>query len=587
MALFNPITSAITGQYVFIVYKEHLKADHMVVFDLPAMERTFRRGENFIPRGMSTPGDYCWAVVTGKLPSDLPKFSFSRQPEGTDVLDSIDKIYSSEAKYAYGYITQISDSEIIVQVAPSANIHIKIDEADARLKPYYPCTVELSRENGELTGKIISFNMTAGRSLRNKHFQELKGSTPYPFPEKFSKKYFIIPPARIEELREFSDLSDSKILERLRLDYETAYKEHRFIQETGKSWSLQTSFASDGPIGKAPVFLGIRPDNRNEGIWFVEFAGVKSKNIHEVLRKDIYCPDWDQSYKDLAKLALTENWGPHFRILDSYISYAYYGAILQDLIKEPDFEDATFHIFNTGLVDSMYQPIYACIKPATGKSLGRGNKYELLGFAVSGKGSRNNNGGLGKSIAANFKELPAKVNYIRNLDIADLTLNTSYKIVLDEEHILIDNIDRFPRSFLEKNCLHDPHCIDRIKTAYKERDFYELKNYVRDTLDIRRRLWIIIEAAVDTAIKRCEWNYRTAVPIYYPAQNTVSLILPLVLDPYDVEENQKASVALVVSKQPSEVYQGETILTLQMAYMDSRLIARPESEWLSTEVLRG
>lgn len=45
----------------------------------------------------------------------------------------------------------------------------------------------------------------------------------------------------------------------------------------------------------------------------------------------------------------------------------------------------------------------------------------------------------------------------------------------------------------------------------------------------------------------------------------------------------RPDVALVVSKQPSGNYQGETIFSLDMAYLDSRLITRPDSDWLTPE----
>ena len=42
-------------------------------------------------------------------------------------------------------------------------------------------------------------------------------------------------------------------------------------------------------------------------------------------------------------------------------------------------------------------------------------------------------------------------------------------------------------------------------------------------------------------------------------------------------------LALVVSRVAGEKYQGETILTLDMAYKNSRLITRPDSDWLNLD----
>ena len=81
---------------------------------------------------------------------------------------------------------------------------------------------------------------------------------------------------------------------------------------------------------------------------------------------------------------------------------------------------------------------------------------------------------------------------------------------------------------------------------------------------------------MDITKKRVEWNYKTAIPVYYPTENRGALLLPLAL----VQQNH-VDLALVVEWQPqSERYQGETILPLNIAYSNSRLITRPDSDWL-------
>lgn len=87
-----------------------------------------------------------------------------------------------------------------------------------------------------------------------------------------------------------------------------------------------------------------------------------------------------------------------------------------------------------------------------------------------------------------------------------------------------------------------------------------------------------IENALETSIKRANWNYKTAIPMYYPTLNTTSLLLPLAL----LDENV-IDVALVIEKQPSGNYIGQTILPLEWAYSNARLITRPDSDWLITE----
>ena len=71
---------------------------------------------------------------------------------------------------------------------------------------------------------------------------------------------------------------------------------------------------------------------------------------------------------------------------------------------------------------------------------------------------------------------------------------------------------------------------------------------------------------------------RTAIPIYYPGQKQISLLLPLAL----VDEDN-IDAALVLEATDSGAYIAHTILTLEMAYTNARLITRPDSDWLMAE----
>ena len=47
-----------------------------------------------------------------------------------------------------------------------------------------------------------------------------------------------------------------------------------------------------------------------------------------------------------------------------------------------------------------------------------------------------------------------------------------------------------------------------------------------------------------------------------------------------VDRVGSADLALVVSEVGDTEYRGHTVLTLEMAYTNARLVARPDSEWL-------
>ena len=59
----------------------------------------------------------------------------------------------------------------------------------------------------------------------------------------------------------------------------------------------------------------------------------------------------------------------------------------------------------------------------------------------------------------------------------------------------------------------------------------------------------------------------------------MQLLLPLCL-----LQDGKADLALVVEKEKDgRAYRGNTVLTLDMAYSNARLLARPDPDWLSHE----
>lgn len=83
----------------------------------------------------------------------------------------------------------------------------------------------------------------------------------------------------------------------------------------------------------------------------------------------------------------------------------------------------------------------------------------------------------------------------------------------------------------------------------------------------------IINGALDTMKKKVSANYKLAIPQYY--EGKIQLLLPLCL-----MSDNKPDVAIAVTKK-NNCYQGHTCLTLDMAYNNARLIAKPESNWLS------
>ena len=82
-----------------------------------------------------------------------------------------------------------------------------------------------------------------------------------------------------------------------------------------------------------------------------------------------------------------------------------------------------------------------------------------------------------------------------------------------------------------------------------------------------------LDGAISAAKRRVRRNYKTAIPQYY--RGGLQLLLPLCL-----VEPHRADLALVVARE-NMVYRASTVLTLDMAYNNARLVARPDTEWLN------
>lgn len=95
-----------------------------------------------------------------------------------------------------------------------------------------------------------------------------------------------------------------------------------------------------------------------------------------------------------------------------------------------------------------------------------------------------------------------------------------------------------------------------------------------------KRIMNRVRDAVELCVKRVSWNFKTAVPQYYPTVRKLQLLLPLCL-----MDDGVVDLALAVERTPSGNYLAHTVLPLNWAYNNARLICRPDSDWLSPETI--
>lgn len=250
----------------------------------------------------------------------------------------------------------------------------------------------------------------------------------------------------------------------------------------------------------------------------------------------------DSIYQKLIETAKDENWETKevkrnkkgeiikYPLLKNYIIFTY--QRLAELYncdqgKRPWIvfsDNKNQAIINTGLQTKFYRRIY-------------------LGFQKTEEGAKNLYFCKGvytedSNWVLKFQELPIKAKYIENLD--DLLYDTNLPLVANNVHILSDqrNMDRLPESL--KN---SPSLLNTF------------------------------EGALNIVKRKVEQNYRIAIPQYHKGK--IQLLLPICL-----QDTETPDLVLVVSR-VKKSYRGNTCLTLDMAYNNARLIAKPENNWLS------
>jgi len=250
---------------------------------------------------------------------------------------------------------------------------------------------------------------------------------------------------------------------------------------------------------------------------FIPYYMDKIESLAETL---VDKEEWDYGTPTIKK----------YPILKNYLEYTFRKIKREDKIAYT--EDKNYACFNTGLVTSNLEDIYAFFEKYKIKKGGRPPKQPYVLKAFLKKSSNI----LVQHFASNY---PDVANFFESPEF--LIYNPKCELIPDIDHIIEDNLDRFP-----------PH----LKTA--------------DSATVRRHL----SGAIEEMKKRVRSNYKLAVPQYHMGR--YQLLLPLSL----TSGSQNPDLALVIHKVNSNTYTSRTCLTLKMAYSNARLIVKPESNWL-------
>lgn len=271
------------------------------------------------------------------------------------------------------------------------------------------------------------------------------------------------------------------------------------------------------------------------------FAHFNLYRIDSTTGEKIFEP-W-QPYYQLADLAQPEHWQSdeiedgyrkfpegNMEILSSYLNFTF--MRLQEEEKILYSEDGCRACFNTGLLGRKFGgDIYAFFD--WNRNGGSNQDWFFKQFATQSDAMRRN-------LMVGFSGLPELAEYYNADNYRDLFFNLEYTTIVVSDHIVEDNIARFPAMFR-----NDPHLANAA-----------------------------LQSAVGKLYSLLRRNYKIAVPHWHDGH--IQLLLPLYLG-----NSHTADLALVVERVDAQKsYVARTVLTQDMAYKDARLICRPDSDWL-------
>lgn len=266
--------------------------------------------------------------------------------------------------------------------------------------------------------------------------------------------------------------------------------------------------------------------NRNAKIESSKFEEDSHMDIYDYM----YWGDYNFQIQALVEKSLPENWNFEGRtdnyILKNYLKYTF--KKLQD--ENKIVETNTYCVFNTGLFSHYHAPIYAY-----------------------GELNKNTSENAAKWFFKGFKD---------EYELGKLDLETN----APERADYFSNPERLIFNWHNKIIVNNKHILDDLNTNQRLPE--SIKNSPRPLEDLN--------GVINTAIQNVIANYKLAVPHYY--QDKIQLMIPLSFD-----NNEVYNVALVLDLLKNGSYLATTCLTMQMAYMKARLIARPESNWLIAE----
>ncbi|MFZ6029856.1 MAG: DUF3825 domain-containing protein [Chloroflexota bacterium] len=260
---------------------------------------------------------------------------------------------------------------------------------------------------------------------------------------------------------------------------------------------------------------------------FADFAGFEAK-ISYLANNLAEIESWKPSSITLPLSSERDNFYSLSRdhpILASYILNMHKRIVRDERDKFFINSDESYACWNTGLLTRLKEDIFIVFeKNPTTYSRKYWKFYKFL--------ERSN-----RFLVNIGENLPEMCDFGKNPK--DLVFNVKADIVPDLEHILNDHPERYQEGFRSQH--------ERLK---------------RNAL----------AGAIADAKERAKRNFNIAVPQYF--SGNIQLLLPLYLT------KDTPDLALVLERSNDIVYRANTVLPLDWAYNNARVIKKPDVDWL-------
>lgn len=265
-----------------------------------------------------------------------------------------------------------------------------------------------------------------------------------------------------------------------------------------------------------------------------------------------YFNDGQNFLDNIAASSVPETWcyknhhsKIHQPILKSYLENILNKLVKEDTAGKPDrlvySKNRKMVTFNSNLLDRFFHPILIAgwVDRFSNGDIAIQNPKMLGGISDLCKNGFDSNA---KPVQPQFFE-----------DVNEVIFQTSWKFDKDYNtfvHIIEQRIDRFPSA---------------------------LKNESPEIL--ARKL----DAAIEMAITMAERNYKIIAPMYRPQDDKIQLLMPIYLN--GTYSEQPDFALIITPDKENKIYVPETILPLDPAYQNARLIAKPDESWLNPKVI--